>query len=360
MTISVRYGLAIGILLAVWTLSACGSLEEPPPTRVPTATITPYSTALPLVSTEVPAGLAASNTPLRLLIVPNNFSEASNSTDDLEEAIESLADVNVEVAVTSIGQAVDTLCSRSTTPTAIYANGIAYALVTLRNCGTPALVITDGDGEQLGDRSVIFVADAAEDKTFSAIAEGTFCRTSIDDIYSWLVPIAIFAGSNIDIADFNNVDEYEEYGDLINAVLQEQCNGAAVPLSFWEDNSTSAVDDINVSAMIQQGVLMLPNGLDIAVAEGVTDALRILDGSLEFEPVTDNTQADTQDNGDDTDNDTDTDTDDTVIDISDLDDAMNALFGDGVLDEVSTGDADLRRTRNVLNSTGFDFAELGQ
>jgi hypothetical protein len=270
-----RYPAVMMFLLLV--IAACGTTEPPPPTRIPSATPTRISTALPYIPTAVPAGLSAQN-PLRLLIVPPDLEAAEGAEETLADFIAAANDdLAVDVALSDDAvQALTDLCTPREQLTAVWVDGLSYAIALARNCGV-ATAALQADGE-LGLGATLFIDDTLEaderaEGDYQTIVEGTYCRLSLDDLYSWTLPLLAFRAQGFDLADFNAVDDYDTYDELIENVQSGACTGAAIPRDMWRTATRTDLERVEHTAQVPYGVLVFPRGASLDVVSGVMDAL---------------------------------------------------------------------------------------
>ena len=336
------------MMFLVLVIAACGTTEPPPPTRIPSATPTRISTALPYIPTAVPAGLSADN-PLRLLIVPPDLEAAQDAEETLADFIAtSNDDITVDVALTDDAiQALTDLCTPREQLTAVWVDGISYAIALTRDCGVATIALQDEDGE-LGLAATLFIDDTLEEderaeSDYQTIVDGTYCRLSLTDLYSWTLPLLAFRAEGFDLADFNAIDEYDTYDDLIENVQSGACTGAAIPRDVWRTATRTDLERVTHTAQVPYGVLVFPRGASLDVVSAVVDALVPPAVATTPTPAPDVTADSTRP---------------TATPRPTLDrETMAALFGDGELVRVT--DADFDDYLDFLQDADLNLAELG-
>ncbi|MEO0597535.1 MAG: PhnD/SsuA/transferrin family substrate-binding protein [Chloroflexota bacterium] len=360
-------------------LSACGLAE--PEIIIPTATATgtPISTELPVVETAVPAGFSDDN-PIQIVIVPADSETANANATALEEAISELVTVAIEVVIVETqAEAAEFVCnSGGGTQSVAWVDGMTYAIIQARGCGIGALrsVVDDETGttgvllltrdeplpeETESDDEEDAEEEEIEDPTLEGSIEGTFCRTSVDSVFGWTLPVIYYAAEGFSVVDLNDVNELEDNTAIIDAMLSGQCDAAGMLETDWETALDNAEDDtlertvfvVNTTPEIPNGVLAFPFSISLDVITQIEDAFITLDVSAgRSEVVEEETDAEATDEADANEEDVD---DQPAISVDA--DLMDALFGESSLERVSAEDiADLLI---LIDESGINFAELG-
>ena len=113
--------------------------------------------------------------------------------------------------------------------------------------------------------------------------ERRFCRTSIDDIYSWTIPLIALNGAGVTVSDLEDVQEFEGYATLIEGIVSAECAVIGLPLSVWEEvEGTDAVPDdtvfvVETSPEVPYHVMVFPFAAALEVIEPITDTLVAID-----------------------------------------------------------------------------------
>lgn len=353
----------LGILVAACT-------PPPPPAPLPTRIpSTPFSTELAPVPTTIPAGFNADN-PIQLVIVPADFEAATGRESELQDLLTELNDdIALEVTfVETQPEAMDLLCGSSGAVSATWLSGFAYAGAAASECGIPTLQLdrnTDGDTDT-GEAGVVLLrvefvelglaglitpdedaeqSDDSEEENVIEI-ERRLCRTSIDDLYSWTIPLLTLKAEGVSIADLEDVQEFEDYDALLEAILNGDCAVTGLPLSLWEERDDSGEipsDTVNIvatSAEFPYHVMVFPAGAVLDVVEQITDALLALDiAAGRSEPSEEETLPDS-----------------SGLEISD--DLMQILFGEGYF--IRAQASDFSEMMNFINESGIDLGSVGQ
>lgn len=333
--------LIFSALLMTLFLAACGNLDPPPPTLTPLPTIVVLSSPLPPIATEAPAGFDEDN-PLRLLIVAADAESASEEglIDTLTTSINANADTVVQAEVATTGEALNSLCNPNGRLVAAYVDGLTYAVANLRGCGLPVIKRV-ADDTSVGRASIIIASSPPaptpdpdadeedeeelepEDPTLESVAEGTYCRISATDVYSWQLPAIAFQAAGVEVSDFANIQQYDTYEDLITAVESGECSGAGVPVDVWEIADVSGdILELETTEAAPYNVLVFASGGEAEIVEDVTEAIQ-----------TAYTSGDAA--------------------------LIRAFFGAGILEAVDTSDSDLQNITNFLADTNIDFSQLG-
>jgi hypothetical protein len=352
MTMPLRFAILLGL---IFVLSACGLAVTPAPfvpTKVPP---TPISTHLPPVATDIPAGFDSDN-PIQLVFVGASTSNAN----DLEEQLNALSEVEMAVvSVDSEAEAMNLLCSDTGTVSAAWLKGVAYAAA--KQCGIVSLQAELG-AERIsdtGEAGVLVVnAEFAEGGLSAAVAEN-FCRGSLSDFYGWLLPLMFFAAEEIDPATIADVVEYASKDEMVAALVSGDCTAFGMSETEWNeflDSDTTLADTtaiVATSAEFPHQIMAFPFGTDLEVINEITGLLLQLDmasgrSGLETEEPEGTPEAEASDDPEATE----------APEITVDEDLMAALFGEGYLIPANAGDFALLDT--FLESTGLDFAEIGQ
>jgi ABC-type phosphate/phosphonate transport system substrate-binding protein len=351
-------------LLAIFIV-ACTPPPPPQalPTRVPS---TPFSTELAPVPTSIPAGFNADN-PIQIVIVPADFEAATGRESELQDLLEELTDdvVMQVVFVETQPEALGLLCASDVgTVSAAWMSGFAYAGAEASQCGIPTLQIdhnTDGASDT-GESGVILLrvefselglegllaSDEPVDPENEITIERRFCRTSIDDLFSWTIPLMALNAEGIRIDALEDVQEFEDYDTMLQAMIDGDCAVIGLPLSVWEelDDAGAISDDtvnvVETSPEFPYDVMVFPFAAALEVIEPITDALLTIDvaaGRAEAEA----SEAEGTPE---------------PIDINVDSELMDLLFGDGHFIRVQA--SDFGEMVNFINSSGLDLGQLGQ
>ena len=333
--------LILSIILLTLFLAACGNLDPPPPTNTPLPTIRVISSPLPPISTEAPAGFDEDN-PMQFVIVAADAEASAEQVGALTDAINAETDIVVNAEVGTTGTAVEALCNPNGRLVAAYVDGLTYAVASLRGCGLPAFKRIDTSGN-VGRASIIIAGfpevpvesenegDEAEDgeevetqiiePSLETVAAGTYCRISATDVYSWQLPAIAFQAAGISLTDFQDIQSYETYEELIVAVESGDCSGAGVPVDIWQASDAVGLRELETTAEAPFNVLMFASGGALEAVENVSTGIQ---------------------------------------DAFDANPSLFApFFGSGTLEAIGDGDTDLENIRSFLTDTNLDFTQLG-
>jgi ABC-type phosphate/phosphonate transport system substrate-binding protein len=125
------------------------------------------------------------------------------------------------------------------------------------------------------------------------------------------------------LSDLETLSEYEELPELLEAVADGDCDAAGVPEGTLDDadDLADAIDVVETTVPFPHAVLMYPLEVPLGIRLTLTDALVAM----------------AQD-------------DDSA-------DLMRTLLGQDALERVNADD--FIELRNFMDSTGFNFAQLG-
>jgi ABC-type phosphate/phosphonate transport system substrate-binding protein len=232
------------------------------------------------------------------------------------------SDLVVDVrTVDTSGTALDAACepSEDGVLSAVWLNGLSYAVAAARGCGQPVLQVgrvdidsdfdetgisqaTEESGETADDTEIIPTEEAegteepsnsvpaniftglpgvivvnseVDAADLTAINENSYCRTDVDDLYSWLLPLLIFRAEGVDLTSSEitivEVDENTSEA-LLQAVADGQCAMAGLSQADAA-NLPENVEILRTSPSIPFGVLVMRSELDPATRDAVIDAL---------------------------------------------------------------------------------------
>lgn len=339
------------LLLSVLFLTACGVGPEitlPPPTITPT----PISTELPVIATAIPAGFSSDN-PIQIVIVPNDPEQANDVIDDFQDQLQSLTSVSIEVSLAETqSEAFGLICaSASGTQSAVWVNGMTYATSNLQGCGVGVLQADTPQGT--GETGVLLLNIDYEDSGITGAVEDTLCRISVDDLFSWTLPIIFYGIEDFMVLDIDNVNELEDNDALIEAVADGTCGAVGMSEEAWEaylDADETLAENVIVagtSPEIPFNVFAFPFSMSLDAIADIETALIRMDvaaGRSEIELDNANPESTAEPS--------------SSSDELDIDESMmEILFGEGAFEQVTS--ADFADVIAFLDSTNINFAELG-
>src|SRR5690606_1929511 len=146
---------------------------------------------LPVIATAIPAGFNQDN-PIQIVIVPDDPEQAAERLDEFEDLLQSITDVAITVALAETqAEAFGLVCaSASGTLSAAWLDGMTYATNYLQGCGVAVLQADTPEGT--GETGVLLLNAEYEEAGIEGAAEETLCRISVDDFYSWTLPILFY------------------------------------------------------------------------------------------------------------------------------------------------------------------------
>lgn len=344
------------LFLSVSLLVACSNLEEyVPPT--PTITPTPISTELPIVETAVPAGFNADN-PLQIVIVPADPDIAEEDIAEFESALNDLTEVEITVALLETQtEAYTAVCSAASgTVSAAWVNGMTYTATKLNNCGTAGLQADTPEGT--GQTGVLLLNIEYEEDGLAGVIENeaTVCRISVDDVFSWTLPVVFYGAEGFTPADMIEVDELDDNDDLIEALKSGDCAVAGMSEEAWEaylDAESDSDEEIAEEDMLEANIFVAATSPEIPYqvfsfsAAMSLDALQDIQSALlELDEQSGRAEIDPES------------TEEIPSDDSLVVDAalMIALFGYGSFEAVN--DNELQDLLDFMQSSGINFARL--
>lgn len=351
-------------IFSLFLLAACGAgaAEEPTATLRPTSTTTPISTALPDVATPMPAGVDAEN-PVRLVMASDQSQSVANAL-----AAQYSEAAGITVAVTFVetqAQALSALCnSTPNDATFVWLRDFAVGTAALEDCGVPRVQITREVGRDsiTGENGVLltnFELDLEESEQATAqLADKTFCRISLDDLYSWTVPTLLLQANGVQMSDFDDINEVADNDALLAGLQDESCDAIGLTTLAWEeatdeDDTLGAVADITATSPdFPYGVLYFSYDVSLEVIDILTEATFTLETasiSVEATPeATPETEAEEADSDD---------TDAEATPEADGELALSDIFGEGQLIEAEA--EDFYELAAFLEATGLDFTMVG-
>ncbi|MGJ3238484.1 MAG: PhnD/SsuA/transferrin family substrate-binding protein [Anaerolineae bacterium] len=330
------------LLLSALILGACGSIDEVPTPRPPTITPTPLSTPLPSVATAVPAGFNADN-PIQIVIVPDDLTLANESLANFESALQELTDVAIRVTLAETqAEASTAVCaSESGTVSVAWVDGMTYTLAVAQGCGIGRLQANTPEG--IGETGVLLMSSAYAEEGISATVEDTICRIAVDDVFSWTLPVLFYSAEGVTPSDFSDLSDIADNDGLIDRLQDGSCASGGMTESAWqtylssdaEAGGTLAEDVIiaSTSPTIPYHVLLFSGSLALDAVVDIETALLTLDSLSGRAPASDNTV-------------------ETEVDAE----LMNALFGEGTLEELD--DETDTALQTFVEASGINFAGL--
>ncbi len=314
------------LLLILLALTACREEQVQGPLIASTATATPLSTALPSVATAVPPGIA--DNPIRMVIHPFGGRITPTQIENFQEALALDSDLVVEIIVVDrFAEALAALCDSSpTNVTVAWLDGITYHSALAQNCGEAVMQVERGGRQaQTGDAAQIVSGRSVGVSQLRSLAGRTFCRLGLDDYYSWLVPTLIMRANGIDAArDLDAIQDFGTQREMINAVIDGECDAAGIAETEFEDLSGTIRDELNLietTPPFPYAVLVYPLSLPLGERIRLDAALLALDRD------------------------------------PDGSDAMRPFLGQDGLTRAD--DESFENFREFLETTGYDFAQLG-
>ena len=274
-----HHSLLITLVLLAAVMVLAGCRREAPVVLAPTATMTPRSTPLPPVATDVPIG--AEGNPIKVVIVPQTSeSTARASATVVEAALKEATGLSIELTLaTRDAEALGALCSSSVGTAALaWLDGITYAAAFARQCGTAALEVERGTGRDAETGGIVQLVTnkKLEITGIGGLKDSKFCRIGYDDRDSWLVPsLMLQAGSIRPLYDLGSVSDYDDVTALLEAVASGKCDAAGVPEAAFSDADTDTRDAVNVlasSPRLPYAVLVIPDDVPLGVRISLIDA----------------------------------------------------------------------------------------
>lgn len=257
--------------------------------------------------TDVPVGTA--NQPLHVTIVrptsgsttsetlgaaatASATSEAATNSGTPSDALDTAATSLGKTLVTQTGltvqvdlvnsdaEALAALCnSANGAVTAAWLNGIGYAAAYAQGCGTAGAEVERGSlaSATNGDQARIYVNPGSKIASVTDLVNKTFCRISVTDLYSWLVPLIMMnAGGFTSTGDLQAIRDYADPSQMIAATLDGTCDAMGIAGSVFDDtasdNARSTLTLLQKSSTIPFAVLVYPPQVLSDVQDKVTGA----------------------------------------------------------------------------------------
>ena len=260
-------------LLTVFAVASCRTIGPPQPTEIPTATYTPRSTPLPTVAT--PPSPGTTENPIQLLFVrPAAVSRGviTNAANDLETILSETTSLSVEIEIAETGaDAVAALCdSPGGVPAAAWVDGVTYAAA--RTCAERSLAVVREDGA--GADVSIIVPQSSEAETIRDLTGAIFCRVSVDDLYTWIVPALILQANSVSPTSLSAINDYEDLGDLVSAVAAGDCDAAGINVAELESvGGSSRIRELGSPERVPYSILMISPSIPLGTRTALNDAL---------------------------------------------------------------------------------------
>lgn len=284
--------------------AACNAFASEPTAIPPTLTPTPI-TDVRFVPTSVPAGLP--DNPLQMVMQPVSSDlyiepemteepgvgevllpvSSTQAELDLEEAILTYSSVTVDIVpAANPADVLRALCDATEEVSAVWVDGVSFSAALAQNCGEPIFITQKRIDNRLesGEPGVIILNRNVGNTQLSVLNSRTFCRFSVDDFYSWLLPLMVFRANNVDPTNFEAIVDYDDAQDMVEAVASGECTGAGLSGLVYSDivdDEEELSDDISVafgSPPIPYAVLMYPVEMQLGIRVSLTEGLRQLAG----------------------------------------------------------------------------------
>lgn len=273
----------IGLVCLALLLASCRRFGGGEPTARPTLTATPRSTALPPVPTAVPLG--SEDNPLRMMIVQPTGAVSrqavNNAVEDLQAAL--LEDTGLTVVVDLVpsdAEALAALCASPGGDVAVaWLSGLAYAAAYAQECGSVALQVLRGQRASAtsGDETVIIANRGLDIGGVADLADNSFCRLGVNDLYSWLVPLIMLDTAGVPVTALGDVTDFDDAAAMLAAVAAGDCDAAGISASQYAETVDAAtrarVRTLQESVTIPYAVLVYPTVLPLGAREQLTSAL---------------------------------------------------------------------------------------
>jgi ABC-type phosphate/phosphonate transport system substrate-binding protein len=260
-------------------LTACRDIAAtlPPPTPSPT----PRSTALPAIPTAPPVGSA--NNPIRIGFVAADAEGVQEAVELLTTALNDANPLTVEfVAYPRPADALAALCaSPEGTPTAVWLDGLSALAAEAQGCGDLALVVErEGDaGRSATEVIQLIVPEEGEPDEVTDLANGTFCRISVTDMQTWLLPSLLLQANDVTPGDIESIENYDDMDALLSAVAEGDCDAAGVPASVLaaaDDDVRENIAVLDEELEIAHNVLLYPQQVPLGARETLNTAFEAL------------------------------------------------------------------------------------
>jgi ABC-type phosphate/phosphonate transport system substrate-binding protein len=290
------------MLILLLLLSACGAAPEEVNVAEPTATPEP-----PVLALVFPADEAGETD---TVLIAGEIRRRSGLVVDVR-------------TVDSDSAALTAACevAEDNIPAAVWLEGMSYAVASSRACGQPVLqvgrVALDDDFDEsdivvteeaetdettdtadteiipteesgtaepsdsvpanifTGLPGVIVVNSDVEAADLTAINENTYCRTDVEDTYSWLLPLMTFRAEGVDLTS-TAITVVDVDGGTAEALLQAVADGQCAMAGLSQSDAANLPENVQIlrtTPAIPFGVLVMPSELDATTRDAVIDAL---------------------------------------------------------------------------------------
>ncbi|MDZ4764432.1 MAG: PhnD/SsuA/transferrin family substrate-binding protein [Chloroflexota bacterium] len=275
------------VLLVALLAAGCQRFRGGVATPIVADTPTPRSTPLPPVATDVPPG--AEDNPLALVIVDPGSGRSpralTTAADQLIELLADETDLTVEVTVVQTqAEAYAMLCESGRGRVgAAWVNGLTYAVAFEAGCGEPALQVERGTGRtaSVGEQVRLIVNRTAGIQSVTNLGARPFCRVSVDDFYTWLMPSLMLRVAGLDPLTLENVVDLGDVADVIAGVAEGRaCAAAGVSSTDFADfadaDQEADIAFIGQPVVVPYAILMLPSEMPLGVRSALVDGLQAI------------------------------------------------------------------------------------
>lgn len=274
-------------LVLILLLAGCRRFAGGVATQIVADTPTPRSTPLPTVATQPPPG--DTSNPLALVIV-NPGGGRSNvaltrAANDLTELIAEETELAIEVSVVnSQAEAYAALCgSGRGQVAAVWVNGLTYAAALDAGCGEAVLQVQRGTGRtaSTGEQVRLIVNRAAGIQSITNLGSRPFCRVSVDDFYTWLIPSLMLRANGLDPLNLQNVVDLGDVADVIAGVAGGRtCAAGGVSTTDFNDfadaDQEADIAFIGQPVTVPYAVMMLPPSMPLGARWALTEGIQAI------------------------------------------------------------------------------------
>ncbi len=276
--------LLFGMLLLA---AGCGGGQARVVTPFVPETSTPRSTPLPTVATPPPPG--AESNPIALYVLNPGSGRTLRALEQaasrLEDSLAETTSLAVDVRVVDVqAEAIAALCASGRGQVAVaWLNGVGYAIALESGCGTAALQVERGTGRTASTGvGVRLIANRALNLTsVSALAGRTFCRVSVDDFYTWLVPSLMLRAERVDPASLQSIVDVGDAGAVISSVAAGRpCAAGGVNAVDYADladpDAQADIVELGRPVVVPYAILTLPPELPLGARTALIEGLQAL------------------------------------------------------------------------------------
>lgn len=340
---------------SILILAGCGSIEPPPPSRTPLPTLTPISTPLPYIPTDIPAGFNDEN-PIQIVIVPADVEVATARLDEFESTLQELLDVTIRVVLAETDiEAAGLICdSESGILSAGWIDGMSAITLQLAGCGIGTIQADTPEGT--GRTGVLLRNVEFDNSPLTSMLDAPLCRISATDLFSWTLPVLFYGNEGITVPQILEIREVADNDTIVADLRTGDCATAGMAEADWEAYLQAEADS---DEELEEGDTLLANVIVSGTSPEIPYRIMTFSASIFLDVVTEVETAilemDVLAGRSDPPAEA---TEEPGANPPDVEESlMTAFFGEGALQALDA--ESVQELIDFMLASGIDFAELG-